>query len=71
MVLKGIHILDIRILDSQFNFYCVSYFLKSYLPSKFKMHAIVKFDGTSFPTNHLKLYTKVIQFLGVDEDLMS
>ena len=41
------------------------------LHPKFKMPTLDKFDGTGFPTSHLKMYIRAMQPLGATEELLA
>ena len=41
------------------------------LPTKFKMPTLDKFDGTSNPKSHLKMYMRAIQLLGATEEVLA
>ncbi|KAL0008446.1 hypothetical protein SO802_009948 [Lithocarpus litseifolius] len=40
------------------------------LPPKFKMLVLNKFDGTSFPKSHLKMYMRAMRPLGATEEML-
>ena len=41
------------------------------LPPKFKMPVLDKFDGTSCPKSHLKMYMRVMQPLGATKEMLN
>ena len=45
----------------------LSLFPNARLPHKFKMPNLDKFDGTSYPKSHLKMYMRAIQPLGTTD----
>lgn len=49
----------------------LSLFLDVRLPSKFKMPTLDKFDGTSCPKSHLKMYMRAMQPLGMTEEVLA
>ena len=46
-------------------------FLDVRLLPKFKMPTLDKFDGTSYPKSHLKMYMRAMQPLGVTEEVLA
>ena len=49
----------------------LSLFPNARLPPKFKMPTLDKFDGTSCPKSHLKMYMRTMQPLGVTEEVLA
>ena len=48
-----------------------SLFLDVRLPPKFKMPVLDKFDGTSCPKSHLKMYMRVMRPLGATKEMLN
>ena len=57
--------------DDAMNFHSLSLFPQVRAPPKFKMPSLDKFDGTSYPKAHLKMYTRALQLLGATEELLA
>ena len=57
--------------DDAMNFHSLSLFPQVRAPPKFKMPSLDKFDGTSYPKAHLKMYTRAFQPLGATEELLA
>ena len=49
----------------------LSLFSNVRLPLKFKMPVLDKFDGTSCPKSHLKMYMRTTQPLGATEEMLA
>ena len=49
----------------------LSLFPNARLPPKFKMPTLEKFDGTSCPKSHLKMYMRAMQPLGTTEEVLA
>ena len=49
----------------------LSLFPNARLPPKFKMPTLDKFDGTSCPKSHLKMYMRAMQPLGATEEVLA
>ena len=49
----------------------LSLFPQARAPPKFKIPTLDKFDGTSCPKVHLKMYIRALHPLGVDEELLA
>ena len=49
----------------------LSLFPNARLPPKFKMPTLDKFDGTSCPKSHLKMYIRAMQPLGATEEVLA
>ena len=49
----------------------LSLFPNARLPPKFKMPTLDKFDGTSCPKSHLKMYMRAMQPLGATEEVFA
>ncbi|XP_075674889.1 uncharacterized protein LOC142644094 [Castanea sativa] len=59
-----------RKMEDLMDYQSFSLFLDVRLPPKFKMPTLDKFDGTSCPKSHLKLYMRAIQPLGATKELL-
>ena len=57
--------------EDAMNFHSLSLFPQVRAPPKFKMPSLDKFDGTSCPKAHSKMYTKALQPLGAIEKLLA
>ena len=49
----------------------LSLFPDARLPPKFKIPTLDKFDGTSYPKSHLKMYMRAMQPLGATEEVLA
>ena len=49
----------------------LSLFLNARLPPKFKMPTLDKFDGTSYPKSHLKMYMRAMHPLGATKEVLA
>ena len=49
----------------------LSLFPSARFPPKFKMPTLDKFDGTSCPKSHLKMYMRAMQPLGATEEVLA
>ena len=60
-----------RKMEDLMDYQSLSLFPNVRLPPKFKMPTSNKFDGTSYPKSHLKMYMRVMQPLGAAEELLA
>ena len=60
-----------RKMEDLMNYQSLSLFPDVRLPPKFKMPTLDKFDGTSYPKSHLKMYMRAMQPLGATEELLA
>ena len=60
-----------RKMEDLMDYQSLSLFPNVRLPTKFKMPTSDKFDGTSYPKSHLKMYMRVMQPLGAAEELLA
>ena len=58
-------------MEDLMDFQSPSLFPNVRLPPKFKMPTLDKFDETSYPKSHLKMYMRVMQPLGSTEELLA
>ena len=56
-------------MDDLRDYQLLSLFPNVRLPPKFKMPILDKFDGTSYPKSHLKMYMRAMQPLGATEEI--
>ena len=56
-------------MDDLMDYQSLSLFPNVRLPPKFKMPVLDKFDGTSYPKSHLKMYMRAMQPLGATEEM--
>ena len=64
-------IMRARKMEDLMEYQSFSLFPNVRLPPKFKMQTLDKFDGTSCPKSHLKMYMRAIQPLGATEELLA
>ena len=64
-------IMRARKMEDLMEYQSFSLFPNVRLPPKFKMQTLDKFDGTSYPKSHLKMYMRAIQPLGATEELLA
>ena len=60
-----------RKMEDIIDYQSLSLFPDVRLPPKFKMPTLDKFDGTSYPKSHLKMYMRAMQPLGAAEELLA
>ena len=60
-----------RKMEDLIDYQSLSLFPDVRLPPKFKMPTLDKFDGTSYPKSHLKMYMRAMQPLGAAEELLA
>ena len=58
-------------MEDLMDFQSPSLFPNVRLPPKFKMPTLDKFDKTSYPKSHLKMYIRAMQPLGAIEELLT
>ena len=56
-------------MDDLMDYQLLSLFPNVRLPPKFRMPILDKFDGTSYPKSHLKMYMRAMQPLGATEEI--
>lgn len=57
--------------EDMIDVHSLALFPEARLPPKFKMPDMDRFDGTSCPKTHLKMYVGAMKPLGIDEDLLA
>ena len=60
-----------RKMEDLMDYDSLSLFPNARLPPKFKMPTLDKFDSTSCPKSHLKMYMRAMQPLGVTEEVLA
>ena len=60
-----------RRVEEAMDLHSLSLFPQPGAPPKFKMPTLDKFDGTSSPKAHLKIYIRALQPLGADEEVLA
>ena len=60
-----------RRLDNLIDYHSLSLFPDVRLPPKFKMPVLDKFDDTSCPKSHLKMYKRAMQPLEAIEEMLA
>ena len=60
-----------RKIEDLMDYDSLSLFPNVRLPPKFKMPTLDKFDGTSCPKSHLKMYMRAMQPLGMTEEVLA
>ena len=58
-------------MEDLLDYQLLSLFLNVRLPSKFKMLVLDKFDGTSYPKSHLKMYMRAMQPLRGTKEMLA
>ena len=61
----------VRKMEGLMDYQLLSLFPDVRLPSKFKMPILDKFNGIGYPKSHLKMYMRVMQPLGVIDELLA
>jgi hypothetical protein len=57
--------------DEAVDLQSLSLYPEARLPAKFKMPSFDKFDSTSCPVSHLKMYVRAMQPLGADDAILA
>ena len=60
-----------RKMEELMDYDSLSLFPNARLPPKFKMPTLDKFDGTTCPKSHLKMYMRAMQPLGATEEVLA